>query len=622
MARAHREVGFAPLALLAALVVAGMLPLTAGLSVRLQPGEGSGRPMYEFSTVEIPDQTPGKKQCLSLRMDKQSHSLLVDSKPKDFSAVAWGCFTDKISTTGWSSLKISTSTSADVPSSVKIYAAGFLEGLLTRQRIDEFHTSTVTLLDKDLAAPGSRPATERVLRMALVAWEKFSGGNAAAPPADPVEMQAWVALLQLRGLRDGHNWAAFREDTPELSGYDFLLMNAHAETSAIAEIYGNSAQAKLNAAAASFLETGAHREHHRSAAGSSQKVPGNQTKWERWMMHKHRGTALVKRVGPAGDARDILAGHVTWTDYSEMTRIFKNYQLDIGAPVSGIAMSSYPGCISSTDDFFIGSNGMTVLSTNLGVPTEGPEAHVGKNNGLPSFLRAIVAMRLAMSPQQWAKIYGYITGIAGGKQWLIVDYNRLEPKTGLKNGTLFLVDALPRLVRATDVTESLITDGYFQAHGEPHFEDVRSHFKRFTGTSTLAQQASSALVEQAETIGSIADARSVLTNSVADDGQQPISARYDVESPQEKVPEGGIDAKVANACLVSKLAAQARSGPPPDAAGGYFTWQNSTTDFWPGWSHDGQPDAWNFDWVDIGSGDITSPTSPDFSECGTGAKSR
>lgn len=575
----------------------------AGLSLRAppKPGEGIGHPLFEFSQVQIPDDVVGKRRCVRAHVDKASHSLTVDPEPNDASSVAWGCFTDTINTTGWTTLAVHTSTSADVPTSTKIYAAGFIEGLLTQRRIVEFRANVLELMTKDATSKGAKGAVERALRVSLIAWEQFAGGNAMLPPDDPVEAQAWVALLQMRGLRDGYNLAAYRAKAPQLSAYDFLVLNSHAEIPDITQMYAGSAQAKL---------ISAMQQTHGSPASST-----------RWLAHKPRGSALVKRLGPAGDARDLLVGHVTWGDYGQMTRVWKNYYLDIGTPVSAIAMSSYPGCISSTDDYFLSSTGVAVASTHLGVP---PGATPGADDGLPSFLKAIAATRLAQNPHQWSKIYGYIPGIAGGKQFLIADYGLLVPKSKIKNGTLFMVDALPRMVRAADVTEQLRTDGYFQSHGDPHFLDVRAKFEE--GPKLEGARASLLALDAAK-ISNIGDARGVLVNSLPGFGdQRPVSARYDLAAenpPGPPLPAGGIDAKVANRCLVYKLSSQATSGPPPTLKDGAFTWTEADggTDKWPGWPREGLPDKWDFGWVDAGPNGVAPPTTK-FAECGTGSPAR
>lgn len=566
-------------------------------AARLKPGEGSGRPMYSFQSVHIPEESDSEN-CISLKMDKSTHSLVVDTSPADTSTIASACYADKISSTGWASLKVQTSPSTDIPNHVKIYSAGFIEGLLTQKRIAEFHSNVVQLLAKDTSKPGTAAAVEKALRLSLVAWEHFGGDDLDTPPEDPVQKEAWAALVQLRGIRDGHNLAAYRAKRPELSAYDLLLCNAHAEIPAIAQVFGTTAAASLETSLLNAEEA---------------------TGWERWLMHRSRGSGYVKRVGSQGDARDLLVGHVTWGDYSEMTRIFKHYYMNHGSPVSAIAMSSYPGCISSTDDYFIASNGMAAISTALGVPPQGKDAQP-HTDGLPSFLRSLVAMRLSTSPQQWAKIYGFITGIAGGKQWLVVDFGQLEPRTALKDGTLFMVEALPKTVRAGDMTTDLREDGFFQAHGAPHFADIREAYGLGNGTAPVKQAKASSLVQNGATVSNLGDAKNFLTNSFAElgQGQIPVSGRYDIGNPGgfgPAYPAGGIDAKLTNACLVSKLGSLAHSGPPKNITGATFSWEADGLPLWADWPHLGLPTTWDFAWVDAMPQGLTSPSSPDNAEC-------
>ena len=54
--------------------------------------------------------------------------------------------------------------------------------------------------------------------------------------------------------------------------------------------------------------------------------------------------------------------HSTWDSYWAMQRVFK--YLSIGEQKK-ITYSSYPGCISSTDDFFIINGNLVVTETSL-----------------------------------------------------------------------------------------------------------------------------------------------------------------------------------------------------------------------------------------------------------------
>lgn len=69
-------------------------------------------------------------------------------------------------------------------------------------------------------------------------------------------------------------------------------------------------------------------------------------------------SVLFKRVGKS----DIVMSHSTWDTYWAMQRVFKYLAIE---GKKSITYSSYPGCISSTDDFFLVDGNMMVTETSL-----------------------------------------------------------------------------------------------------------------------------------------------------------------------------------------------------------------------------------------------------------------
>lgn len=580
---------------------------TSGSAERRKVGDGPGRPLYQFNTIEMPIDRTGR-HCISVRMDKQTHSLSIDPQQAGSGAVAWGCYNDSIAETGWASLEVGTVLDGDVPLAVKAYSAGVVEGLLTAKRIGEFHTNFAQLFESDTQGGAVATVVGRIVRMALFAWEEFAGGDAGVEPQDDIPRQAWAALIQMRGIRDGNNFAA---QTPSLgaqgsaailSAYQMMVLNMHAEIPAITEVYGRSEQAKL---LDPLLQT------------------GRNNTWFRWAAHAPHGSAIVSRVGPLGKPEDIITGHVSFGDYAEMTRIMKTYRFDFGTLVNDVTMSSYPGCVSSTDDYFITGNGLVAMSTSLFVPSSGPSSMpASSNEGLPTFLRALMATRLAVVPRNWAKLYGYILGIASAKQWLIVDYNNFKDGQLIANDTVWMLESLASDQRANDVTHILRDSGFVEIHGVPHFRDIRLLYGlQAEGPGKYEEMRQSALIDKGSTISNLASARMMLTEAATSRLEQlPISARYDID-PVRPVPHGGIDAKVTNKCLVRKLAMQAKSGPPPLPGGRStpnqnFSWTSPDgIELFPGYSHAGLPNLWDFPWVNAFPGQLFHPIVPTMAEC-------
>jgi len=547
--------------------------------------------------------------------------------------IATACFHNTFETTGWNNLHITTTDDKAIPLALRAYGAGFVEGLMTSDQIGAFNKTVSSLLEKDVDSVtqdgGSAiGAVDRVVRMSLIAWEELTGGDASTEPKDDIARQAWAALLQMRGIRDAYNILASQKSAPTLSMYQVLLMNMHAELPAIIDLYSRSEQAKI---LTSFLQTSSHTRRvdsrHQHALTDSSNVQaigdehvrrGGAVEWARWSSHMPRGSAIVRRIGPVGTPRDMISGHVTFGNYGEMLRIMKTYELNLGTLVGKVIMSSYPACISSTDDYFITDKGFVLMSTNLWLPERGEFAWPSKTNeGLPSFLRAVIATKLAVHPRMWAKTYGFLTGIAGAKQWLIADYSNVKDKQPIPNGTVFLVESLPRLMRLGDVSSNLESNGFFEAHGEPHFRQIRDIFGLSPkGEGSYKEHLGSALLDKAYTVDSLAMARSVLseisparTPSGSGIVQIPVTGRNDYSG--RPVPEGGIDAKVTSRCLVRDVRMQAISGPPTNGDHPPFDWDA----FNNGWPRFGLPQTWNFPWVNAAETGITSPVDDSLSTC-------
>jgi len=242
------------------------------------------------------------------------------------------------------------------------------------------------------------------------------------------------------------------------------------------------------------------------------------------------------------------------------------------------------------------------MSTNLGLP-EGPSEHAlppSTNEGLPSFLRATIATRIASQPRTWAKTYSFLTGIAGAKQWLIADYSQFKGTQPIPNGTVLLAETLPTLTRMGDVSNEVQANGFVQVHGTPHFRQIREIFGLpAKGPGAYEEHLSSALLDKASTISNLAISRQVLsdplpprTSSSTSVLQIPVSARNDIS--ERPVPEGGLDAKVTSRCLVKGMTMQAISGPATNGDHPAFDW-----DSFGKWPHAGLPKTYNFNWLNI-----------------------
>jgi len=113
----------------------------------------------------------------------------------------------------------------------------------------------------------------------------------------------------------------------------------------------------------------------------------------------------------------VLVSHSTWDDYSEMLRIFKHYEFELLGDNSHIegfkkkdeTFSSYPGCLSSTDDFYMLNSKLIVTETTLEILNEELYKKVAKvDSYIPDFMRIVSSNRLSKSGSDWVEWMSYL----------------------------------------------------------------------------------------------------------------------------------------------------------------------------------------------------------------------
>lgn len=320
----------------------------------------------------------------------------------------------------------------------------------------------------------------------------------------------------------------------------------------------------------------------------------------------------------ASNNADLLVGHTTWDDYSEMIRIFKFYNFPLGGAetmAQTIGMSSYPGLVSSTDDFYIMSSGLAVMDTSL--ETLDPfiwdkVKDFPMTVHIPNFMHVMVTNRLAKSGAEWTKMFSSINTGTYNAQWMIVDYNQFKAGQTMPDNTLWVLESIPGALHTQDVSPILREQGYWASFNRPYFDKIRAD-----SGHDAAQKSHGSLYsyddsprghifhEVAPTVESLMDMRGALNrNMYPYSGVEPnepgheISARMDL-SPTQPIPNGGIDTKVTNRCLFKAITAQAISGPSHMNQPAFQWIKDDETEAWPGWPHVGEPDTWNFDWVQM-----------------------
>jgi len=550
---------------------------------------------------------------VTVLFSKGDGAMRVDPGYSPTDGLAWGHYNDNIEVSGWSQLYMQMSESEAMSNSAKMYAAGFAEGLLTSIRMSEYYANTMRmLLMKGSAAQNIKDVIEKQLDF-LRMKTNLETHVMSKEPTDPYWMHARYMLAQLWGVCDGYNVVARHFGVHMLGLEDLALLNMGGELPQLIEAYGGGG--------ASFLQMMQTRRsgHNQSAVTKPAEDPLDDRHWERRVAETGRCSAFVK---VAEGNKDLLVGHTTWGDYSSMIRIFKYYRFPLtGADTmsTSIAMSSYPGVISSTDDFFAMSNDMVVMETSIEVLDPEVNARMPyfpARPRIPGFVHLMATNRLAKNARHWAKLYTEsANNLAYSAQWMIVDYNMYKPNVQLPNDVLWLVEVLPGMSMIGDVSQTLRTQGYWASYNRPYFDIIREASGHSTAQTSHGDLYSwdknpraKIFEKEAGDTNSLFDMRNLMTkNTFPSTGVKPplpagpghdISARMDLDAVQP-IPNGGIDAKVLNRCSLKKMQVQAQSGPSHSSVPAFKWALPGGVELFKGWPHIGQPNLWNFEFVQM-----------------------
>lgn len=116
---------------------------------------------------------------------------------------------------------------------------------------------------------------------------------------------------------------------------------------------------------------------------------------------RSRCSVLLKRV-----KGEMLLSHSTWDSYWALQRVFK--YLEVGEQ-KRITYSSYPGVISSTDDFFILDGNLVVTETSLSLHLTNLDFQHWLSptyNYIPEYLQVMAANHLSWSGEDWVRLMG------------------------------------------------------------------------------------------------------------------------------------------------------------------------------------------------------------------------
>ena len=147
---------------------------------------------------------------------------------------------------------------------------------------------------------------------------------------------------------------------------------------------------------------------------------------------------------------DILSSHVTWGDYSTMTRVIKKFDFDIDVPGRQISFSGYPGIVYSGDDFNVMQpSQLMTLETTIDIYNLSLWDTLSPEGTIFTPFRAVVANRLANSAAEWVDLFSPHNSGTYNNEWFVVDYKKV-PLTAEEKDVVWILDQAPGKVLSQD----------------------------------------------------------------------------------------------------------------------------------------------------------------------------
>ena len=448
---------------------------------------------------------------------------------------------------GWSYIEIETS--SKYPDTVQAYAAGLLEGSLTWQLIHHHWYNTIRPQCEE--KPAECRKLTRYLRDNTSVIRKRAE---LLESTDPFWHMVRLFYTQLDGLEAGWKHAVRRSrKSVSLESDDFLWLALASDMPAFQRVFNIS------------------------------DVPTS-------------SIIYVKSL-PRDNLEPLIAiGHNTAAPYTQMLRLLKKYTFGSTAlktatsiPRRSIVMSSYPGALSSKDEFYSvrGDNHELVVSgTSLLASNQSEWSFLYPKDHVMLSVRLMAANRLATSGQSWFETMSHQNGGASANQWIT-----FEPRSM----AMLLVEQLPSVTVAMNYTEEFKKAGYVCYVGASNFQNVNEIVRPAKEVNAWRDS----LARLQENVTTFQQFREMMRGCSQEEctaenenpGADPLlGLTYRGDLEDQPLPYGVIDTKILAIDQDGAETFEAVSGPATSRLRPPFRWSES----FPNISHIGHPDIFEF----------------------------
>ncbi|XP_061822141.1 phospholipase B-like 1 isoform X2 [Nerophis lumbriciformis] len=481
---------------------------------------------------------------------------------------AYGYFNDTLHLTGWGILEICAGFgNVQQEDETTFFLAGYLEGYFTAKQMFNHYSNVYPQLIKDEKV--LNPLESFLSEQDQWAREQVK----LRKNSEPLWNYLGLILAQLDGLIAGAaSWAKSKHTEP-LSVFTVQFLNSVGDLLDLVP----ALTPRLN-----------------SAGPKSFSIQG--------MGHC---TALIK-VTPGFE--NLLLGHSSWYNYASTMRIYKHWNLRVSnmhVATGKMSFSSYPGFLTSLDDFYLLGSRLLVTQTSIGVFNASLFSQLSPHS-LLAWQRVRLANSLARSGEEWVQIFSKYNSGTYNSQYMVVDLSKISLGHSIRTGALTVVEQIPGKVMHSDQTQTL-RGGYWPSYNIPFHVEIYN----LSGYSVMwtkhGEDFSYDLCARAKILrrdqAKVFDLRSLKYimryNNYRRDPYakghpcKTICCRNDLR-PRRPRPGGCYDTKVTDYQMALQLAAEAINGPTIQGGLRPFTWLSFNLT-----AHDGLPNKYNFTFITV-----------------------
>ena len=479
----------------------------------------------------------------------------------------WVEFNDDLNTSGWYILNLEGRPGLDGRQMGR--CVGFLEGVLTHDRfLQSFY-----LFKDQIGVSRTNPEDPKLLRLRAFYTDhlRWMRQSIEAYPDDLYWRQVSVVFNIFEGLHEGLNQFV----SPPLDELDVYLM---------------------------------------VGMGDSLEL---QASWDWIPMYDEVLSRCTGMIQMGENDEDIYFAHDSWTDYRSLHAVIKNYNLPCDEFISPrVSLSTQLGLISSVDDWFINERGLLVLETTFTLQNRSLYTSYVTPKSVMNWLRTVLGMFTAENVTQYEDQFLRHNSGTYNNDYYVVDTKKLRYGKRAEKDLVHSIAQLPGPFRwIEDLTEELYREGFILSFNVPKNKAASDfmQFERAYGVSSgfcnyteccrylIAKRESPRLrkwdmFQHFMRYGGYKRDLFSLWQGKPNHGCV-ISSRGDTDDDVAlQNTHGGINTKAVRASEALTRMHMHLINSPSYEQNPVLNWSNYPMSQF---EHDGLPEIWNFDWIEL-----------------------